>query len=235
MENAPQGHLHFGPVVLANQPESVSGGGLWTEAGVSYGPGSYDISLVIQNIDVDTGVPFFGGAAPEMGIDGTIIDLAYSRDIMLGNMDFAWSAGLRYVEFTTMTDNFSAGNGPVHDFSGTGVRIGADTGGEIGAVQGLSWSGAAGLSLVPGTIESSGRGAWFFSDATPTDVTAFGADLRLAAQYELTSGLDLVGGYQAQLWQDVTVATSDNTGVGGNEGSSDLLIHGLFLGLHARW
>lgn len=234
-EDAPQNHLHFGPVVLVSQPESSSGGGLWTEGGISYGPGTYNISFVLQNIEVDRGVPFSAGVSPEMGIEGTILDLAYSRDAMLGGLGVEWSVGLRYAEFDTSTDNFAPDTGPLHQFTGTGLRVGAATGGDIDAMPGLAWFGAGGLSVLPGTIETSPRPGWLCGDCTSTDVTAIGADIRLGAEYELTDGLSLVGGYQAQLWQDVTVEISDNSSFGGNQGSSDLLIHGVFLGLAARW
>lgn len=49
--------------------------------------------------------------------------------------------------------------------------------------------------------------------------------------YQFANGMSVVGGYQMQLWRDVTVGISDDTNIGGNTGTSDLLLHGAFIGV----
>lgn len=235
-EDAPQAHAIFGPAVIAAPPTSISQSGSWAELGLSYNPGSYRLHLSAQDIAVDIGRPLgFPFVAPEMGIEGRIVDLAYARDLGLPGIAAEWSLGLRHVEIGTSVDDFFAGSGPQHDFRGNGLRLGAAGDGSIGASGRIGWFGAAGLSMVPGSIETTPRDTWFCLGCTPIDVTALAADLRLGGTYEIATGLSLLAGYQAQYWRDVTVAVSDTTGIGTNEGTSDLLLHGLYLGVAARW
>jgi hypothetical protein len=58
-----------------------------------------------------------------------------------------------------------------------------------------------------------------------------GVDVRVGVDYQFANGMSVVGGYQMQLWRDVTVGISDDTNIGGNTGTSDLLLHGAFIGV----
>jgi len=162
--DAPTDHLMYGPAIDPGLEESGSESGAWGEISIWHDFGTYSIGLSYQQINVDRGQPYSGTTEPpELGIDGRIIDIAYARPFGVAGMDASWSLGIRHGEFDVTAGNFSDPNGPRHEFSGTGLRLGIAAAAPINTT-GLSWFTEAGLSILDGEIETSPRGSWICTD-----------------------------------------------------------------------
>jgi len=234
-EDAPIGHKHFGPVVVAGVLDSGSQSGAYGAVDLRYGWDNQFVGFGYQYIGVDTGAPFTGATAPpELGIQGNIFDIEYGRGFTLASGTANWSVGLRQANFDIESDNFGPNDGPLHAFRGTGVRGGIETEMPLNG-NGWSWFSDAGLSILAGEIETTARGGWLCAACTTTDTTAVGVDAKIGLNYNTGDNLTWKMGYQMQYWSGVNVEISDNTGFGGNQGTSDLLVHGPFVGVNLRF
>lgn len=224
-------HLHFGEAIFPGQSDSDHQDGVYGAVGIRYSLPTYFIGVKYDYADVDRGAPFDTDVSPEMGIMTRVFDLEYGRGFNLAGHDAVWTAGLRYADMNFTTDNFSAGSGPEHSFTGLGLRVGLET---DFALSQPGWSVLAdgGLSVLDGSIRSGGRGSWISSDATNISTTAVGVDLKLGVEFKQNDKISWVAGYQAKYWSNVNVGISDNTDQGGNEGKSDILLHGPFIGMN---
>ena len=95
--------------------------------------------------------------------------------------------------------------------------------------------GGAGLSVLDGVIKTHDTDFWICDDCTPTETTAVGIDARISAAIQTSESGSIVVGYQAQHWKDVTVEISDDSGFGLNLGTSDILVHGPFIGFNTTF
>jgi len=233
-KDAPLGHLHFGPAVSASDLDSVSQPGSYGALEFRYGWDNQFVGFGYQYIGVDTGTPYTGAIGQgELGIQGNIFDIEYGRGFTLASGTANWSVGLRQANFDIENDFSTANNGPLHAFKGTGVRGGIETEMPLNG-GGWSWFSDAGLSILAGEIETTPRGTWVCTDCTTTDTTAVGVDAKIGLNYN-TGAVTWKVGYQMQYWNGVNVEISDNTGSGGNQGTSDLLVHGPFVGVNLRF
>ncbi len=231
-ENAPKGHKHFGPAAVAGVLDSGSQSGAYGALDLRYGWDNQFVGFGYQYIGVDTGAPYTAPTVPpELGIKGQIFDIEYGRGFALGSGAANWSVGLRHAMFDIESDNFSANSGPLHAFRGTGVRAGIETEMPLRG-DGWSWFPDAGLSVLAGEIETTPRGGWLCTGCTTTSTTAVGVDAKIGLNYNTGGRVTWKAGYQMQYWNGVNVEFSDNTGLGGNQGTSGLLVHGPFVGLN---
>jgi len=230
-EDAPIGNKLFGPAVVLGVLDSGSQSGAYGAVDFRYGWDNQFVGFGYQYIGVDAGVPYASAASPaDLGIEGQIIDIKYGRGFALASGTANWSVGLRSATF----DIESVGNRPLHAFQGTGVRGGIETEMPLNG-NGWSWFSDAGLSILAGEIETTPRGSWVCTDCTTTDTTAVGVDAKIGLNYNTGGNLTWKMGYQMQYWSGVNVEFSDNTNFGGNQGTSDLLVHGPFVGVNMRF
>lgn len=225
------GHKHFGPAVFASEPDSEHQDGASGAIGFRYHFPTYFVGLKVDYAKIDRGVPFSVGVPAEMGIESMVVDAEYGRPFALGANDAVWTAAIRYADMEFSTDNFGPNSGPLHSFTGIGVRAGVETDFAL-PQQGLNLTAAGGLSILDGEIETTSRGIWVCIDCVETDTTTVGVDLKLGLEFQQNEQATWVVGYQAKYWSKVNVGYSDNTFVGGNQGTSDILLHGPFIGLN---
>ncbi|NKB28516.1 MAG: hypothetical protein GKR99_13565 [Rhodobacteraceae bacterium] len=186
----------------------------------------------IESINIDQSIQWNGSGTPSgAGIGATIFDLEYGRPV---NDNGYWTVGLRHMKLDLTSKFFSSGNGPLHAFEGTEVRIGYE-GKQDNAIGGVSLLGGAGLSVLDGVIKTHDTDFWICDDCTPTETTAVGIDARISAAIQTSESGSIVVGYQAQHWKDVTVEISDDSGFGLNLGTSDILVHGPFIGFNTTF
>ncbi len=228
LEGDSLGHRHFGPAIFPGEPESEHDKGANGVLGLRYHLPTYFLGLKVDHTDVNRGTPFELGDPAEMGIRSTVVDIEYGRGFVLAGKDAIWTASLRYADMAFWTDNFVADNGPLHEFTGLGVHVGVET--EF-PLQRQGWSILAngGLSLLDGEIETSARGRWTCTDCRDTSTTALGADLKVGLMYQQGPTTSWTFGYKTTYWSDVNVEYSDNTDLGGNQGTSGTLLHGPFI------
>ncbi len=229
---APQGYTllpdSFPFVVDADSKAGASG-----VIGLQYNWNGQFLRFRTEHVDVDTGQFYngFGSNQGEIGIRSTIIDVEYGRALNWGGTDAYWTAGLRHADMDFEVDVGAAGFGPIHEFSGTGLRLGLET---VTPLQAPGWSFAttSGLSVLDGEVSTSARtDFWDCSQCPELSRTAIGVDAKLGLSYAQSDRLRWDFGYKAQYWRDVNVEYGAENGFGLNGGSSDLLTHGPYLGL----
>ena len=218
-------HRLFGGVLAPTDP-SILPSGTWAAIDFRHHGGGAFWGVGVEGISINTGAPGVGTSPRRPGVDAAIVDLEYGRHLSASGY---WTIGLRHMTMDVTPDSGTVGRGPLHAFEGTGLRVGYE--GKTGGSEGEpSFVGGIGLSVLDGEIETSARGTWLCTACTDTDTTAVGIDGKIALAMPASDSATFMFGYQAQYWADVTVEISDVSGLSENAGTSDILVHGPFLG-----
>jgi hypothetical protein len=228
----------FGPNVEgpSGTPFTTAGPGGMGRAEFGYRWDSWDLSVGAQHIELGAGAKppasFFG---EELSATSNAFDAALGWNTLHGDSMWRTSFGVRYAEWHNLVKPFGSGD-PIrvfHNFGGVGPR--AEISAKMPVSGNMSVVGSAAVAALFGTIATSSTAGWFCTDCNNYGSTALNADGSIGIGWSLAPGVDLVVGYQAQLWQGVNVRITDDTGLGGNRGTSGYLTHGPFASLKVEF
>jgi hypothetical protein len=220
----------FGPNAFGEpSSESNIGDGGLGRAVLGYRWSDWDVAAAVQYGSFGD-----GNASTTTATSGTInaehfaVDAQFGFNTSVGNSDVRMAFGARYAEWDHDVDP-GGGRSVSHDFAGIGPMVEFDSSSPISGNMTLEFGAIA--SVLFGDIETSSSGGWICTDCSKTNTTAFSLEGDIGVGFNLGSSARAVLGWQAQWWDGVNVAITDDTNFGGNTGKSGHLVHGPFLSI----